>query len=49
VVKEPFCIRQITAGRAHQVMREMGVRFDDVGSFARANRWDRSSVPGTTA
>ena len=39
VVKEPFYIRQLTAPVAHQVMREMGVRFNDFGTFARANRW----------
>ncbi|TAK79700.1 MAG: fatty acid desaturase [Aquabacterium sp.] len=38
VVKEPFYVRQMTAGTAHQVMREMGVRFNDLGSFRRANR-----------
>lgn len=44
VVKEPFYIRQWTAKQAHAVMREMGVRFNDTGSFARANRWQRSTV-----
>ncbi|WP_043770119.1 fatty acid desaturase [Algiphilus aromaticivorans] len=39
VVKEPFYIRQITAPTAHRVMREMGVRFNDTGTFRRANRW----------
>jgi len=38
VVKEPFYIRQMTASVAHKVMREMGVRFNDFGTFARANR-----------
>ena len=41
VVKEPFYIRQMTAPLAHRVMREMGVRFNDFGTFARANRWTR--------
>ncbi len=40
VVKEPFYIRQMTAPVAHRVMREMGVRFNDFGTFARANRWN---------
>lgn len=40
VVKEPFYIRQLTAGVAHKVMREQGVRFNDLGTFARANRFD---------
>ncbi|MND77800.1 hypothetical protein D3C80_694980 [compost metagenome] len=39
MVKEPFYIRQMTAPVAHRVMREMGVRFNDFGTFARANRW----------
>jgi fatty acid desaturase len=38
-VKEPFYIRQWTAGTAHRVMREMGVRFNDLGTFKRANRF----------
>ena len=42
VVKEPFYIRQLTVPFAHRVMREMGVRFNDFGTFARANRWTRS-------
>lgn len=39
VVKEPFYIRQMTAPKAHAVMREMGVRFNDFGTFKRANRY----------
>lgn len=39
VVKEPFYIRQWTAGAAHRVMLAMGVRRNDVGTFHRANRW----------
>lgn len=39
VVKEPFYVRQMTAASAHRVMREMGVRFNDFGTFRRANRW----------
>ena len=38
VVKEPFYIRQLTVPVAHKVMAEMGVRFNDLGTFARANR-----------
>ncbi|RIA21130.1 fatty acid desaturase [Ectopseudomonas oleovorans] len=41
VVKEPFYIRQLTVPFAHRVMREMGVRFNDFGTFTRANRWTR--------
>lgn len=38
-VPEPFYVRQISARVAHRVMRENGVRFNDFGTFARANRW----------
>jgi fatty acid desaturase len=38
-VKEPFYIRQWNAAIAHKVMREMGVRFNDFGTFRRANRY----------
>jgi fatty acid desaturase len=41
VVKEPFYIRQLSVPFAHKVMREAGVRFNDFGTFARANRWTR--------
>ncbi|WP_223530023.1 fatty acid desaturase [Pseudomonas sp. GL-R-19] len=40
VVKEPFYIRQLTVLVGHKVMREMGVRFNDFGTFARANRFE---------
>ncbi len=48
VVKEPFYIRQWTAGSAHRVMREMGVRFNDLGSFRRANRWGADAKVAAT-
>ena len=41
MVKEPFYIRQLTVPFAHRVMRKMGVRFNDFGTFSRANRWTR--------
>jgi len=44
VVKEPFYIRQMTVPVAHKVMREMGVRFNDFGTFGRANRFERKDV-----
>jgi fatty acid desaturase len=44
VVKEPFYIRQLTAGKAHTIMREMGVRFNDIGTFRRANRFERENL-----
>lgn len=40
VVKEPFYIRQMTAKTAHKVMQEVGVRFNDIGTFRRMNRWN---------
>ncbi len=42
VVGEPFYIRQLTARAAHRVMREQGVRFNDLGTFGRANRYTHS-------
>ncbi|HQV77657.1 MAG TPA: fatty acid desaturase [Chitinophagales bacterium] len=39
VVNETFYIRQLTATKAHSVMREQGVRFNDLGTFTRANRY----------
>ena len=38
VVRDPFYVRQMTAKRAHEVLRENGVRFNDLGTFRRANR-----------
>lgn len=38
-VKEPFYIRQWNAKIAHNVMREMGVRFNDYAALKRANRF----------
>ncbi len=43
VVKEPFYIRHMTTRPAHKVMREMGVRFNDFGTFKRANRFQLST------
>ena len=40
VVKEPFYVRQMTSKTAHKVMREVGVRFNDIGTFKRVNRWN---------
>ena len=44
VVGQPFYLRQMIAKEAHAVMREMGVRFNDFGSFRRANRMNEASV-----
>ena len=40
VVKEPFYVRHLTSKTAHKVMREVGVRFNDIGTFRRTNRWN---------
>jgi hypothetical protein len=39
VVNETFYVRQLTANKAHKVMQQQGVRFNDLGSFTRANRF----------
>ncbi|WP_019210302.1 fatty acid desaturase [Yersinia massiliensis] len=39
VVNEPFYIRQLSAPFAHKVMKDKGVRFNDVKTFNRSNRW----------
>ncbi len=36
---EPFYLRQMSAGKVLPVMRENGVRFNDLGNMKRANRW----------
>ena len=38
VVGQPFYLRQMIAPQAHEVMRRMGVPFNDLGTFRRANR-----------
>ncbi len=38
VVRDPFYIRQMTAKQAHKVLKDNGVRFNDLGTFRRANR-----------
>ena len=38
-VPDPFYLRQATAPVAHQVFRENGVRFNDLDTFRRANRY----------
>lgn len=39
VVNETFYIRQLTAARAHPILKAYGIRFNDVGTFFRANRY----------
>ena len=43
VVRDPFYVRQMIANDAHVVMKANGVRFDDYGTFLRANRWSARS------
>lgn len=38
VVRDPFYIRQAIAQNCYPVMRENGIRFNDFGTFKRANR-----------
>ena len=47
LVKEPFYIRQMTASAVKPVMRDMGVRFNDFGTFLRANRLGRATPAAT--
>ena len=42
VVGQPFYIRQMVADAAHKVMREHGVRFNDLSTFVSANRFSAS-------
>ena len=46
-VKEPFYVRQWNADIAHRVMRQMGVRFNDFGTFRRANRFNLQPMRAT--
>jgi hypothetical protein len=45
VVNETFYIRHFTRQRAYKVMKENGVRFNDLGTFRRANRF--KEIPAT--
>ncbi len=44
VVNETFYVRQMTASKAHKVMQEQGVRFNDVDSIKRANRFHEAEL-----
>ncbi|OWY19863.1 fatty acid desaturase [Sphingobacteriales bacterium UPWRP_1] len=39
VVQETFYVRQFTAPQAHKILQNYGVRFNDLGTFTRANRF----------
>jgi fatty acid desaturase len=43
VVNETFYVRHIARKKAHKVMRENGVRFNDLGTFKRSNRYHEIS------
>jgi len=45
VVGEPFYLRQLTAPAAHRAMRTHCIRFNDLGTFWRANRYQLSPQP----
>ena len=47
VVSQPFYLRQMVARPAHAAMKKYGVRFNDAGTFKRANRY--SAAPGPSA
>ena len=39
LASQPFYLRELVRTDAHAAMRRHGVRFDDLGTFSRANRW----------
>lgn len=43
VVNENFLIRHLTRRKAQQILKENGVRFNDLGSFLRANRYHQNA------
>lgn len=43
VVNETFYVRHIARKKAHDVMRKHGVRFNDLGTFRRANRYHEAN------
>jgi hypothetical protein len=43
VPSDPFYVRQLTVRSAHRAMRDNGVRFNDLGTFRRANRYEQAS------
>lgn len=45
VVGQPFYIRQMVAKAAHKVMKEQGVRFNDMTTFVTANRYLPNPTP----
>lgn len=49
VVRDPFYLRQLTAKEVYPVLRKHGVRFDDYGTFFRANRQFAPGMPRAAA
>ncbi|TVP52719.1 MAG: fatty acid desaturase [Halomonadaceae bacterium] len=48
VVRDPFYVRQMAAKESHEVLRKYGIRFNDLGTFRRANRLhERPARAGT--
>jgi fatty acid desaturase len=45
LVRDPFYLRQAIARECHAVLRSGGVRFDDYGTFRRANRFTLAPAP----
>lgn len=43
VVNETFYVRHIARKKAHEVMKAHGVRFNDLGTFRRANRYHETT------
>lgn len=41
VVNETFYVRHLTRKKAHEIMKANGVRFNDLGTFKRANRFHK--------
>lgn len=44
VVRDPFYMRQAIAKPCYEVLRAEGVRFNDFGTFKRANRWGLNAL-----
>ncbi|MFZ5723083.1 MAG: fatty acid desaturase [Pseudomonadota bacterium] len=49
VVRDPFYLRQLTAAEAYPILKKYGVRFNDYGTFRRANRWALAPASQQTA
>jgi fatty acid desaturase len=44
VASEPFYVRQLTARAGHRALRANGVRFNDLGTFLRDNRYTKETT-----